>query len=58
MFVRENVCQCPQISLVCLFPLHSLHATVELTPGWGRPLLLTRLNYIPSVYFVVNAAPH
>ena len=51
----ENVCQCPQSALVCL--LFSLHATLELTPGWGRHLLLATLNYIPNVYFVVIAAP-
>jgi len=33
VLVCENVCQCSQISLVCL--LFSLHATLELTPGWA-----------------------
>ncbi len=55
VFVCENVCQCPQISLLSMS--FSLHATVELTPGWGRHLLLTRSNCIPNVYFVVIVSP-
>ncbi len=49
--VCENVCESPLISIVGLYT-----ATVVLTHAWVRHFLLTRLNCIHNVYFLVIVA--